>query len=385
MEVYLDNAATTRVKPEVIESVVMAMDEMYGNPSSLHRKGVVVEKKIKEVRKIISRGLGCREEEVYFTSGGTEANNIIIRGYVEANQRRGKHLITSKIEHPSVLGTFEALEKKGFRVTYLDVDNNGLISLQQLAESIEDDTILVSIMHVNNEVGTIQPIEKISRIIKDRNPDTFFHIDGVQSFGKIVLSVDDLKIDSLSISGHKIHGPKGIGCLYLRKGSKVTPITTGGSHELGIRPGTENTPGIMGIGEAVKLIFSNQQGYIKRISSLKEYFYQMLLSEVDDIHINGGEYSDTTVNILNVSFSGVKSEVLLHSLEQEGIYVSSGSACSSKKRGYSHVLLAMGIKEKYIDSAIRFSFSDLNTKEELDFALEKIKKEVNYLRKIMKR
>lgn len=385
MEVYLDNAATTRAKAEVINAVVMSMDEIYGNPSSLHRKGVEVERKMKETRRLIARCLGCREEELFFTSGGTEANNIILRGYVEANQRRGNHLITVKTEHPSVLSTFEALEKKGFRVTYLNVDNKGLISLQQLSDAIVEDTILVSIMHVNNEVGTIQPIEKISKLIKERNKDTFFHVDGVQSFGKIIFSVTDLGIDSFSISGHKIHGPKGIGCLYLKKGGKVTPITTGGSHELGIRPGTENTPGILGMGEAVKLIFSQQQRYISRISSLKDYFYQILLSEVEDIHVNGFDNGEAAINILNISFLGVKSEVLLHSLEQEGIYVSSGSACSSKKKGNSHVLTSMGLREDIIDSAIRFSFSDFNTKEELDYAVEKIKKQVTYLRKIMKR
>ncbi|KAB3529084.1 cysteine desulfurase family protein [Alkaliphilus serpentinus] len=385
MEVYLDNAATTRVKPKVIQAVTMAMNEMYGNPSSLHKKGVEIERKIKEARKLISRSLDCREEELFFTSGGTEGNNIIIRGYVEANQRRGKHLITTKIEHPSVLSTFEALEKKGYKVTYLDVDNNGFISLRELEDSLQEDTILVSIMHVNNEVGSIQPIEKISKIIKNKNKEVFFHVDGVQSFGKILFSLTDLAVDGFSISGHKIHGPKGIGCLYIKKGWKVTPIATGGSHELGIRPGTENTPGIMGMAEAVKLIFSDQQNYIRKIASLKEYFYQMLMANVEDIKINGGDPQGTSINILNVSFKGVKSEVLLHSLEEDGIYVSSGSACSSKKRGYSHVLMAMGLKDEYIDSAIRFSFSDFNTKEELDYGIEKIQKQVNYLRKIMKR
>ncbi|KAB3534475.1 cysteine desulfurase [Alkaliphilus pronyensis] len=385
MEAYLDNAATTKVKPEAMKAIELAMTEMYGNPSSLHRKGLEVEKKIKEARVIIAKALGCKEQEIYFTSGGTEANNIAIRGIAEANCRSGKHIITSKIEHPSVLNTFHYLETKGFRVTYLDVDANGFISLKQIEDSIGDETILVSIMHVNNETGAIQPIKEICQLIKKRNNNTLFHVDAVQSFGKIPFKAHSLQVDSISISGHKIHGPKGIGGLYVNKGAKINPITTGGKHELGLRPGTENTPGIFGFGEAVKLIFKDQNKYINSITELKSYFYNLLSSEIEDLVFNSGNDNGFAPNILNVSFLGVKSEVLLHSLEVDDVFVSSGSACSSKKKGFSHVLTAMGLKENIIDSAIRVSFSDINTKEELDYATERIKHHVGHLRKIMKR
>ncbi|SCY01380.1 cysteine desulfurase [Alkaliphilus peptidifermentans DSM 18978] len=385
MEAYLDNAATTKVKPEVMDVVKIAMTEMYGNPSSLHRKGVEVEKSIKEARKIVAKAIGGKDQEIYFTSGGTESNNIAIRGMVEATRRRGNHLITTKIEHPSVLNTFQYLETKGCKVTYLDVDKRGFISLQQLEDTIAEDTVLVSIMHVNNETGSIQPIKEISQLIKRRNKEILFHIDAIQSFGKIQFNVEEIQLDGLSISGHKIHGPKGIGALYIKKGVKVKPIVTGGGHELGIRPGTENVPGIFGLGEAVKLIFTDQNQYIKNISSLKNHFYSWLDNQLEGVTFNSENNDSFAPNILNVSFSGVKSEVLLHSLEGEGVFVSSGSACSSKKRGYSHVLTAMGLKDEQIDSAIRFSFSDTNTIEQLNYALEKIEKHVSYIRKIMKR
>ncbi len=384
MEVYLDNAATTKPRKEVIDAVVMAMELLYGNPSSLHRKGVEVEKSIKITRKVLAKALGCKDQEFYFTSGGTESNNIAIRGIVEANKRMGKHLITTKIEHPSVLNTFNELEEKGYEVTYLDVDNRGFISLDQLANSIKSDTMLVSIMHVNNEVGSIQPIGDIGKIIKQKNPKTLFHVDAIQSFGKIKFSLSSLFIDTLSISGHKVHGPKGIGGLYVKKGVKIKSIVTGGGHEMGLRAGTENVPGILGFGEAVKFLLEEQDPLISQMKALKVYLVEQLQEKINDIILHNGIDDRFAPHIINISFLGVKSEVLLHSLEGDGIYVSSGSACSSKKKGYSHVLTAMKLKDSVIDSSLRISISDTNTKEEIDYAVLEIKKQVELLRKIMR-
>lgn len=384
MEVYLDNAATTKPRKEVIEAVVYAMEKLYGNPSSLHSKGVEVEKQIKTIRKTISRALGCQEQELYFTSGGTESNNIAIRGIVEANARRGKHLITSRIEHPSVLNTMDDLEKKGFQVTYLAVDQRGFISIDELMNAVKDDTILVSMMHVNNEVGSIQPIEEMVKGIKGKNANTLIHVDAIQSFGKVNLKLNQIPIDSLSFSGHKIHGPKGIGGLYVRKGTKIKPVVTGGSQEMGIRSGTENVPGIFGLGKAVEEMFHNQREKLEKILCLKKHLMDGLKTRIDDIYIHGDGLEDFAPHIVSVSFSGVKSEVLLHSLEGEGIFVSAGSACSSKKKGKSHVLSAMGLNDRLIDSAIRISLSDEITTEAIDYAIDKITLHVEALRKIMR-
>jgi len=384
MEVYLDNAATTKPRKEVVEAMVYAMEELYANPSSLHRKGVEVEKSIKSIRKLMAKALGCKDQEFYFTSGGTESNNIAIRGIVEANHRMGKHIITTKIEHPSVLNTFNDLEAKGFEVTYLEVNQQGFISVDELRNAIKEDTILVAIMHVNNEVGSIQPIDEIGKIIKGKNPKTLFHVDAIQSFGKIKFNVANLSVDTLAISGHKLHGPKGIGGLYVRKGLKIRSIVTGGGHEMGLRAGTENVPGILGLGEAIRFQMDQQDDIISKMESLKKYLVEKLQEDIKDTVVHNGMDKDFAPHIINVSFVGVKSEVLLHSLEGDGIYVSSGSACSSKKKGFSHVLTAMKLKDTLIDSSLRLSISDTNTKEEIDYAVDQIKKQVELLRKIMR-
>ncbi|AKL94951.1 cysteine desulfurase IscS [Clostridium aceticum] len=385
MEVYLDNAATTKPADEVVDAMVKSLKVMYGNPSSLHRKGVEVEKEIKKVRKLLAKALGCNEKEVIFTSGGTEANNLAIRGLVKANSRKGNHLITSKIEHKSVLSLFQQLEEEGYKVTYLDVDAKGFISLEKLEESVTKDTILVSVMQVNNEVGSIQPIKEIVKIIKGKNSDTRIHIDGVQSFGKLKYSVKDLEVDSLSISAHKFHGPKGIGALYIKNNVRMMPLMVGGGQESELRAGTENVPGIFGLGEAVRLSFEEQEKKIDKIRKLKKYLIDTLKENLEDIHISTEESEQYAPHIVNVSLKGVRSEIMLHSLESDGIYISSGSACSSKKRGYSHVLEAMGMKENHIDSAIRISLSYINTVEEIDYAVGSIKKHLNSLRKIIRR
>lgn len=385
MEVYLDNAATTKPAEEVVNAMIKSLVELYGNPSSLHRKGVEVEREIKKIRRLVARALGCNEKEIIFTSGGTEANNFAIQGFIKANRRLGKHLITTKIEHKSVLSLYNELEKEGYRVTYLDVDKKGFISMEQIRNAISEETVLVSIMHVNNEVGSIQPIKEIAAMIKAKNPRTGFHVDGVQSFGKIKYSVKDLNVDSFSISGHKFHGPKGIGALYVKSGTKLAPILIGGGQEVELRAGTENVSGIFGMGAAINNLLAHQEENITKLKELKGYLYSLLEAKLEDIHITSEMNNDYAPHIINASLLGVRSEIMLHSLESDGIFVSSGSACSAKKKGYSHVLEAMNMKEEYVDSAIRISLTHENTKEEIAYAVEKIKNHLDNLRKIIRR
>nr|WP_068557521.1 cysteine desulfurase family protein [Thermotalea metallivorans] len=385
MEVYLDNSATTKPMEEVVEIMVRALRDFYGNPSSLHRKGVEVEKLVKNARKQVAKALGVKDEEIIFTSGGTESNNLAILGAVEGNKRKGNRIITSRIEHPSVLNVFQHLETKGYEVIYLDVDEVGRVDLRQLKDHICDDTLLISLMHVNNEVGTIQPIEEIGRLLQHMKMKPIFHVDAIQSFGKVKFDPNKLGIDLVSVSGHKIHGPKGIGALYIRKGLKIAPIVFGGNQETGIRSGTENIPGILGLGVAAVHAFQHLSEHIRHMRFLRDRFLHRVKKEIDHIKINGLEGEGSAPHILNISFIGAKGEVLLHSLEQDGIYVSTGSACSSKKNVHSHVLKAMGLKNEEIEGAIRFSFAYHNTAEEIDFAVDRLKKHVADLRRIMMR
>ncbi len=385
MEAYFDNSATTKPREEVVETMLEALTIHYGNPSSLHRKGVAVEKLIKASRRQVAKALGVKDEEIIFTSGGTESNNAAILGTIAAHQRRGNKIITSSIEHPSVLNVFKYLETKGYTVVYLDVDRQGKIDLLQLDQEIDENTILLSMMHVNNEVGTIQPIEVIRRILDKSKNKIIFHVDAIQSFGKVKLNPVKLGVDLLSISGHKIHGPKGIGALYIRKDLKLTPTTYGGGQETGIRPGTENVPGILGLGTACALLEKQIDDKLQKMTFLKARLKEGILSEIKDTMINGCQDDRGAPHILNISFLGIKAEVLLHMLEQDDIYVSTGSACSSKKSSHSHVLKAMGLSEQEIEGAVRFSFSYQNTIEEIDYCLNQLKKHIYDLRKIMKR
>ncbi|MGV8145579.1 MAG: cysteine desulfurase family protein [Alkaliphilus sp.] len=385
MEIYLDNAATTKPIKEVIDAQIRAMEHLYGNPSSLHRKGIEIEKEIKKVRKIVAKSMGCTDSEIYFTSGGTESNNLSIQGIAKVHFMKGAHLITTNIEHPSVLNVFKKLEKEGFIVTYLSADKSGSVSPVQVLEAITEKTVLISIMHVNNETGRILPIQKIGRSIKKVNPSIVFHVDATQSYGKLIFDVDDCLIDSLSISGHKIHASKGIGVLYLRKGIKIIPIYAGGGQEKEIRPGTENSPAIIGLGEAVKSCFSAQQTSCSAVSILKKHLIDGVRNTISTTIVSGGIDDGFSPYIINISFLGVKSEVLLHSLEQDGIFVATGSACSSSRKKQSHVLSAMGLKELQIDSTIRFSFSRENTIEEIDYVIERLRKHVCDIRKVVKR
>lgn len=385
MEVYLDNSATTLPRNEVIEEMNLMFTKFYGNPSSLHRMGLEAEKRIKKAREFTSDFLKVRSDEIFFTSGGTESNNIAIQGIVNKYSRQGNHLITTKIEHPSVLNIFKKYEGRGFNVTYLDVNKNGLIDLDRLEECINEKTTLVSIMLVNNEIGTIQPIEKVREVLTKKNTATKLHVDGVQAFGKIELNLKKLGIDTFAFSGHKIHGPKGIGGLYVKKDLKFEPIIYGGNQERGLRVGTENVPGIVGLGKAIEILSENFNEEMRKLIDLKKYFVELVSSKIDNIKINSFPDDRCAPHIVNISFIGVRGEVLLHYLEEAGIYVSTGSACSSRNSRKSHVLNAIGLKDNEIEGTVRFSFSYSNTKEEIDYAVNKLEKAINEIRKITMR
>lgn len=384
MEVYLDNAATTRVCDEACKAVVNAMQTDYGNPSSLHRKGMEAESYIRKTKETIARVLHVEEKEILFTSGGTESNNMALMGAARANQHAGKHIITTGIEHASVAQPMGWLEKQGYEVTRLSVDHLGQIDCEELKEAIRPDTILVSIMCVNNEIGTIEPLDQAGKIIKEKNPQTLFHVDAIQGFGKIPLRPRQLKIDLLSVSGHKIHGPKGVGFLYIKDKTKIHPLILGGGQQKDMRSGTENVPGIAGLGAAVEYVFDGFEEKREHLYQLREYFIQSI-QNIEGVQINGflerGEgFYGPAPHIVSVSFEDVRAEVLLHALEEKGIYVSSGSACSSNHPSVSSTLKEIGVAKKYLDSTLRFSFSFETTKEELDICLDALREIVPRLR-----
>ena len=382
MEIYLDNSATTKPYQEVVDKMVYALTTDYANPSSLHRKGIEVEKNIKAIRQDIARTIGVKDKEIYFTSGGTESNNAIIRGVANLYKKRKNHIISTVIEHPSVLNTLKDLEEDGFEVTYLNVDKEGKINIEELKNSIKPSTSLITIMHVNNEIGTIQPIEEIGKYLKTLKEKVYFHVDAVQSYAKVNFKPSRYNIDFMSVSGHKLHGPKGIGFMYIKENNRLKPILTGGGQEIGIRSGTENVPGIYGLGEAVKILNKDLNKTIEKVAKLKNLLKEEIVKNIDDIKINSPEGG--VCHILNISFKDVRGEVLLHYLEKKGIYVSTGSACSSKKKG-SHVLNAIGLTSNEIEGAIRFSLSDLNTEEEIIEVVKILKESVSDLRMIIRR
>ena len=384
MECYLDNSATTKAFDEVIEAVKSEMSEYYGNPSSMHIKGFEAEKKIKETTKIIASTLKCDESEIIYTSGGTEADNMALIGIARAYKRSGKHIITSSIEHAAVLQSAEFLKEEGYEITYLSTDSKGVVNLEELENAIREDTILVSVMGVNNEIGTVEPIEKISEIIKKKNPNTLFHVDAVQAYGKIKLIPKKMGIDLLSVSGHKIHGPKGIGFLYVSYKIKIKPIIFGGGQQKNMRSGTENVCGIMGLGAAVKKIFDNFDEDTARMRELRRYMINGL-TECEGVTINGADLENSAPHIVSASVKGVRAEVLLHSLEEKGIYISSGSACASNKPAVSATLKAIGVDKDLLDSTVRFSFSVLTTKDEIDYALLNFKETIEKLRLYVRR
>lgn len=384
MEVYLDNAATTKCANKVIETVAKVMSEDYGNPSSKHIKGVNAEQYIKNATSIIAKTLKCQEKEILFTSGGTESNNMAIIGAAMANKRSGNHVIVSSVEHSSVKEPFRYLEEQGFRVTYLPVDKSGVVSIEALKEALCDETILVSVMYVNNEIGTIEPIEEISNIVKGYKQSILLHVDAIQGYGKLRITPKKLGIDLLSVSAHKIHGPKGVGFLYIKEKTKIKPLILGGGQQKAMRSGTENVPGIAGLGEAVALIYDNEfEEKIDKLYELRDYFIEKLL-ELEDVTINGKMGRDSAPHVVSASFLNVRAEVLLHALEEKGIYVSSGSACSSNKPGLSSTLVSIGVEEKLLDSTIRFSFCFDTTKEQLDYTIQVLGELLPMLRRFVR-
>lgn len=380
MEAYLDNSATTRCYEEVRDIVVKTMMEDYGNPSAMHLKGVEAEKYVKDAAKKIAATLKVQEKEIYFTSGGTEGDNWALMGTALAKQRQGKHIITTVFEHAAVSAPMAWLEEQGFEITRIPVDEEGNLSLETLKEALREDTILVSAMFVNNEVGAVLPVEEIGKIIKEKNPGTLYHVDAIQAYGKYRIYPKRMGIDLLSVSGHKIHGPKGTGFLYISDKAKIRPLILGGGQQNGMRSGTDNVPGIAGLGTAAEKIYKNLDSNTEHMKTLKLYFAEEL-GKIENVKINGPKPENGAPHILNVSFLGVRSEVLLHALEDMGIYVSAGSACSSHKRSGSPSLTALGLSAERKESAVRFSFSEFTVREELDYTLEALKKVLPMLRR----
>ena len=382
MEVYFDNSATTKMCEEAIEAVTSGMREYFGNPSSLHNLGLKSEKKLRECREILAKTINASENEIYFNAGGTEGNNLILKGILKP----GSHYITTPFEHASILNTTKRLEENRVKVTYLKLDEDGRIDLEHLKESITKDTVLVSVMHVNNEIGVIQDIEKIGHIIKENSNRAKFHVDGVQSYTKIPIDVQKMNIDFLTVSGHKFHGPKGCGFVYVRKNNNLIPLIEGGSQEFGLRAGTQNIGCIMGLTKAAEISCGNMEQNFEKVKEIKERFIEKLQS-IDNVRINSPLSDEFLPYILSVSFRGVRGEVLLHFLEESGIYVSTGSACSSKERvriGGSYVLKALGLSNDEIGGGIRFSFSDDNTLEEVDYTIDVLNKGLKFLRRLKK-
>ncbi len=391
MEVYLDNSATTKPTPGVIDKMVKTLSEDYGNPSSMHRFGIKAEQYMKEAAQIIANSLKVDPKEIIFTSGGTEANNLALIGTAMAYKRRANHIITTRIEHPSVHQTLVYLEDNGFEISFVPTDSTGRIIKQKLFDLIKENTLMVSIMYVNNEIGSVQDVTELAAELKNRKKDILIHIDAVQAFGKYRIYPKRESIDLLSFSGHKIHGPKGVGALYVSDKVKIHPTVFGGGHQRGIRSGTENVPGIAGLGQAVLELYNDFEVKIARMYELKHSFLQEV-SKLEGVTLNGVplEYTETfepehlkktAPHIMNVSFSGVRSEVFLHSLEDKGIYVSSGSACSSHHPTPSVTLTAIGLSKELMDSTLRFSMSELTTKEEIEYTLEQIKELLPTLRR----
>lgn len=380
MEAYFDNSATTRVFDCVKDAVVNAMTVDYGNAAARHMKGVEAERLIKEARAEIAKSLKVQEKEILFTSGGTESNNTALIGAAFANQRAGKHLITTGVEHASIYNTMEFLREQGFEITYLPVDSYGCISLEELAQAVREDTILVSVMYVNNEIGAVEPVEEISKVIKAKNPKTLFHVDAIQAYGKYVIRPKKQGIDLLSVSGHKIHGPKGVGFLYIDEKAKVRPLLFGGGQQKGMRSGTENVPGCAGLGAAVREVYRDHEAKIEKLYQIRERLIAGL-KEQPGVTINGHEGRENAPQIVSASFEGVRSEVLLHALEDRGVYVSSGSACSVNHPGVSGTLKGIGVKKELLDSTIRFSFGLFNEPEEADYCLEVLRELLPVLRR----
>ncbi len=386
MECYLDNSATTRCLPEVVEAVANCMSETYGNPSSMHKKGVEAEQVMRTSKEIIAKTLKVDAKEIYFTSGGTESDNWAILQGTRAAKRDGMHVITTRIEHAAVLNPMKQLEKEGFEVTYLGTDEYGRISTEELKNAIRPDTVLVSVMGVNNEIGAVEPVAEIGELIKKCNPKTLFHVDGVQMYGKLPIYPKRMKIDMLSVSGHKIHGPKGIGILYISEKVKITPLILGGGQQKGMRSGTDNVPGIAGFAKAAEILCAKMEEDAKRMEKLRDLFLSEAV-KLEGVTANGPALSPIPAapHIASISVAGVRAEVLLHALEEKGVYISAGSACASNKPAVSETLKAIGLPKELLDSTVRFSFSIFTTEEEIRYALASLQEVLGTLRKYTRR
>ena len=387
MEAYLDNAATTRVFPEVRDIMLQVMEKDFGNPSSRHTKGIDAEGYVTRAVQQIASTLKCQPKEIVLTSGGTESNNMALIGTALVNPRAGKHVITTRIEHASVHEPFGRLEQMEYETQYLPVDQNGHVLPEVLEAAVREDTLLVSVMMVNNEMGALEDIKKLSAIAKKKNPNVIFHVDAIQAYGKYKIVPKRMGIDLMSVSGHKIHGPKGSGFLYVRDGVKISPIILGGGQQRGMRSGTENVPAIAGMGEAIRIIYQDHAQKVEQLYALKKRLIDGLLA-MEGVTVNGINeiaLEETAPHIVSASFAGIKSEVMLHALAQEGVYVSSGSACSSNHPELSGTLRAIGVDERLLDSTLRFSFSVLSTPEEVDYALTAVDKVLPMLRRFIKK
>ena len=384
MKCYLDNAATTQALDKAAEKMVHALRVDYGNPSSLHNMGMDAENLIKDSRQIIAKTLKAKPGEIVFTSGGSESNNLAIFGTVRSRKRYGRHIITTMVEHPAVREPLAALEAEGYEVTRLHVDSRGIIYIGELEKAMRDDTVLVSIMHVNNEIGSVMPIEDAASVIHSHNPNTYFHVDAIQSYGKIPVFPGRIGVDLMSVSGHKLHGPKGSGFLYVRDGISLSPIIYGGGQESGLRSGTENVPAIAGLGVAVADLFEDHESKISHMRQLRNRLCSGLL-EIDGISINGPDPDMAAPHIVSTTVRGVRAEVLLHALEEDEIYCSAGSACSSNRPAKSKTLAAIGLKGDALEQTVRFSLSVHTTEEEIEYALVKMSEIVPRLARFVRR
>lgn len=372
--IYLDNSATTPIKSEVLQEMMPYLTTEYGNASSLYSVGRSAKRAIEKARNRVAELLNCNHNEIYFTGGGSESDNIALKGFAYANKEKGNHIITSKIEHPAILETCKTLERQGFEVSYINVNENGIIDVEELRKSIKTNTILISVMTANNEVGTVQPIEEIAKIAHDNN--IIFHTDAVQAIGNVQIDVEKMKIDMLSLSSHKINGPKGVGALYIKNGIEVEKFINGGHQEKDRRAGTENVAGIVGIGKAAEIARKNMETHIRNLSKIRDYYIKKVQKEIPNIRINGSMENRLPGNA-NISFKGINASELIFKLDERGICVSSGSACSSGNRNPSHVLIAMNVPEVYLNSAIRTTFGDNNTFEQVDYVVKILKQIIN--------
>lgn len=384
MEAYLDNSATTRCYKEVADLVYKMMLEDYGNPSSMHQKGVEAEAYVKEAKERIAKTLKVNEKEILFTSGGTESNNLALIGGAMANRRVGNRIITTAIEHPAVSAPMQFLKEQGFDLVVLPVDGQGVVKMDSLKEALTPDTILVSTMYVNNEIGAVEPVEEIGKLVHENCPKALYHVDAIQAFGKYRIFPKKAGIDVLSVSGHKIHGPKGVGFLYINEKVRIIPQILGGGQQNGMRSGTDNVPGIAGLGLAAKMSYEQFEEKIAHMYELKKHLVEGL-EKIDGVIVNGMPVLEGAPHIVSASFLGVRSEVLLHTLEDRGIYVSAGSACSTHKRAGSPTLTALGMKKAQMETTVRFSFEEENTKEQIDYCLQVLQEVLPMLKRFTRR